>query len=69
MEMANSCKDCTERHIGCHAKCESYNREVEWHRMVNGARRLEQFKNERTVLRNIKSKENADKISRRRQGY
>lgn len=37
--------------------------------MVSAARRMEQLKNERTVLRSIKSKDNADKISRRRQGY
>lgn len=69
MEMANNCKDCTERHIGCHAECEKYRQEVEWHRMVSAARRMEQLKNERTVLRSMKSKDNADKISRRRQGY
>ena len=23
MDMANSCKDCTERHIGCHSSCHS----------------------------------------------
>ena len=21
----NSCKDCTDRHVGCHAECETYN--------------------------------------------
>lgn len=67
--MANSCKDCKDRHIGCHVDCKSYNRDVEWHRMVSAARRMEQFKNDRAVLRNIRSKDNADKISRRRQGY
>ena len=66
MEMASNCKNCTDR---CHTECEKYRQEGEWHRMVSAARRMEQLKNERTVLRSIKSKDNADKISRRRQGY
>ena len=26
-----SCKDCTERYIGCHSKCEKYIKEKEQH--------------------------------------
>ena len=40
----NPCRDCTERHVGCHGKCSKY---TEWKAKVDKALLL--FKNERAL--------------------
>ena len=42
--MTNSCKNCTKRHVGCHATCEEYKEYVEKNKAVSRARFLETMK-------------------------
>lgn len=35
------CKDCTDRHIGCHSRCERYQEEVRFNNQVKRNRELE----------------------------
>lgn len=36
-----TCKDCPDRHIGCHAECEKYQRERAEHEQIKAKRNAE----------------------------
>ena len=36
--MVAPCKDCTERHVGCHSTCQGYKDFVKWNGMKNRKR-------------------------------
>lgn len=69
MEMANSCKDCAYRHIGCHSNCATYADYKRTREQICKARALENMRDAIDIERSIKKQTNAREISRRRQGY
>lgn len=40
--VTNSCKDCTERHVGCHSDCEKYLKFVEENEKLKAIKRKNQ---------------------------
>lgn len=42
MRLADSpCKDCADRHVGCHGKCERYQKSVEQNVVAKATERME----------------------------
>ena len=69
MDMANSCKDCIDRHIGCHSSCQIYAEYKHTREQICKARALENMRDAVDIERSIKKQTNAREISRRRHGY
>ncbi len=49
--MIRCCKDCQERHIGCHGKCEKYQAENQAH--LTEKARLDNIRWERNAANNV----------------
>lgn len=67
--MSGACKDCAERHIGCHANCERYAADVEERRKLHEAERKAYICESQEIKRKIRRQDIGRRISRRRQGY
>ena len=62
--MIRCCKDCQERHIGCHGKCEKYQAENQAHRAEKA--RLDNIRWERNAANNVLINGAIRQIRRRR---
>ena len=67
--MKGACKDCADRHVGCHSDCERYAADVEERRKLHEAVRKFKLCESQDIKRNVRRQENVRSISRRRQGY
>lgn len=64
-----ACKDCNDRVVGCHAVCPRYAEENAQQEALREQRRLEQIGRAQAIERSLMKRDNAQSISRRRQGY
>ena len=67
--MKGACKDCADRHVGCHSDCERYAADVAERRKLHDAERKAYICESQEIKRKIRRQNNARSISRRRQGY
>jgi hypothetical protein len=67
--VSGACKNCSDRHIGCHVTCERYAADCAKRQQINEARRKLKFCEDAEVKRHVRMQENGRSISRRRQGY
>ena len=54
MSTMRSCKDCSDRTVGCHIDCERYKADVAAHEAVKEAQREEWLRNNIQVERSIR---------------
>lgn len=67
--MTASCKNCTERVVGCHVDCRRYAMDKVTLRMIKEQRRIERIGNDQEIERFLRRRKNVQDIRRRRQGY
>ena len=67
--MKGACKDCADRHVGCHSDCERYAADVAERRKLHDAERRAYICESQEIKRKIRRQEIGRRISRRRQGY
>ena len=64
-----ACKDCQERTPECHIGCEKYAAEVERQEEIRRKRATDHLCRQSDYDRGARMRRNAQRISRRRQGY
>mgnify|MGYP006967271928 CR=1 FL=1 len=64
-----ACKDCADRHVGCHSDCERYAADVAERRKPHDAERKAYICESQEIKRKIRRQDIGMRISRRRQGY
>lgn len=67
--MKGACKDCADRHVGCHSDCERYAADVAERRKLHDAERKAYICESQETKRKMRRQNNARSISRRRQGF
>ena len=67
--MKGACKDCADRHVGCHSDCERYAAYMAERRKINAARAQEHMIDGVLINQSLKKRDNIQSISRRRQRY
>ena len=67
--MKGACKDCADRHVGCHSGCERYAADVAERRKLHDAERKAYICESQEIRRKIRRQDIGMRISRRRQGY
>lgn len=67
--MSKSCKGCTTRAVGCHADCSRYAADKARFEAAREQRRIDNIGYYQEVERFIRRGNNAQEISRRRQGF
>lgn len=67
--MKGACKDCADRHVGCHSDCERCASDVAERRKLHDAERKAYICESQEIKRKIRRQDIGRRISRKRQGY